>query len=113
MFFAQLPTPIEVRSDTPVGMWLMLITGIIAAIGFQVNSWRKNKREQEDRLIENQTSIEIRDVLRQVEIAGNTQIGKLETVVEIEKIHHEELIRTLQTNCKAQPVQVTQVNKEK
>ena len=103
----------NVHSDTPVGTWATLILGIIAAVGFQINSWRKDKRESEDRKSVQAVNIETRDVLRQIEKGQSTQNGTLSKIYDVNESHHTEMLRVLQTNCKATPVLVQQVNKEK
>lgn len=96
--------------ETSLGQWGTFITLVIGAIGLQINAWRKHKYDQANESDKKQIQIEQRDVLRQLEVGQAKQNGKLSEVVSINLAHHEELIRSLQTNCRAQPVLVQQLN---
>ena len=83
------------EAPTSIGQWTTVLVMIIGAVGLQINSWRKDRREQEDRVKDLVLNTEIRDCLRQVEIGQTKQNGKLAEVVSVNQQHHEEIIRAL------------------
>jgi hypothetical protein len=102
---------VNVHTDTPVGVWVGIVTIVVGAIGFRFDAWLKdkkdreikdddNKRQQAYRYDDLQRNTEIRDALRQIEIA-NTQ-------------HHGEILLSLATTtCKADCKNFVQTNKQK
>ena len=86
---------------------------IIGAIGKELRDIRKDKREQADREADLALNVEIRDVMRQIEIGQANQSGKLAEVVGVNEAHHTELIRSLQIACRAMPILVQQNNPNK
>ena len=112
MIFAQG----SASAPTPAGTWVIVSGMVTMILGF-IAKWaadaRKDRNDKDARERDLVTNIEIRDALRQIEVGTEKQNGKLDVVVRVDQAHHEELIRVLQTNCKAQPILVQQVNQEK
>lgn len=90
-------------ATTSNGTWAAVIglaTIIIGQLGKWIIDWRKDRREQEDRNKDLLLNTEIRDAVRQTEMRTTEQNGKLEKIVEVDKLQHAELIRVLQSNCR-------------
>lgn len=107
---------------------------VFGSVAKELRSWWKDKKDREFETVKQireekrevaalAIQIEQRDVLRQLEIGQTAQNGKLskvtelnevhyQTVIEISKTRHEEMLRVMQGNCKAQPVQIIQQNSQ-
>jgi hypothetical protein len=105
-------------ADTSLGQWGTFISIVLFAIGSFYIKVKSDKKET----LAQQIQKEQRDCLRQIEIGQAAHNGKLSKVTEINALHyesamhisqarHEELIRVLNNNCKAQPVNVQQINR--
>jgi hypothetical protein len=100
--------------ESPETKWTVIggvFVAVLGAIGVLLNNHQKGLREQSNADRDNQLSVEIRDCLRNIEKVSTEQNGKLDLVVKTDENHHAELIRVLQTNCKAMPTVVQQINK--
>lgn len=75
----------------------MFIVMVLGAVGALVLKFIDNKKEN----LAQQIQIEQRDCMRAVEKATTIQNGKLSEVLAVNEAHHAELIRTLNTTCKA------------
>jgi homoserine dehydrogenase len=84
-------------NTTSIGQWGMFIVMVLGAVGALVLKFIDNKKEN----LAQQIQIEQRDCMRAVEKATTIQNGKLSEVLAVNEAHHAELIRTLNTTCKA------------
>jgi hypothetical protein len=96
-------------NETSLGQWGMLIVMVLGAVGVLWSRIHDGKKED----LAQQIQKEQRDVMKQIKQGQDLQNGKLATVVSVNEAYHNELIRALQSTCKAQPVQVLQVNQPK